>query len=125
MTNREMARVLRETAQLLELDGAQIGRYRSYERAAQQIEALPEPVTQLIDEDRLRAVPGIGERMEAHIGEILKTGKYSRHQKLLKKYSPTILEVMSLQGLGPKKTKLLWKKFKAKTVAEVEKLARS
>ena len=124
MENRDIARILRETAQLLEVDGAQIGRYRSYERAAQQIEALAEPVSQVAAEGRLQEIPGIGERMEEHIGEILKTGKYSKHQKLLKKYPPGILQMLEIQGLGPKKVALLWKKFKVKTVAEVEKLAR-
>ena len=124
MTNRDVAKILRETAQLLELEGAPIGRFRSYERAAQQIESLAEPVTQLLAEGRLREVPGIGERMEAHIGEILKTGRYRQHQKLLKKYSPGVLDMLRLPGLGPKKLGVLWRKFKVKTVAEVEKLAR-
>ncbi len=123
MTNREVAKILRETAQLLEVDGAQIGRYRSYERAAQQIEALAEPVEQVATEGRLREIPGIGERMEEHIREILKTGKYSKHTKLLKKYPPGILDMLQVQGLGPKKVAVLWKKFKAKTVEDVRKLA--
>lgn len=124
MTNRDVARILRETAQLLEVEGAQIGRHRSYERAAQQIETLAEPVAQLVEEKRLREVPGIGERMEEHIGEILGTGKFRTHQKLLKKFPPEILDMLRLQGLGPKKISLLWKKFKVKTVADIAKLAR-
>lgn len=123
MTNRDVAKILRETAQLLEVEGAQIGRHRSYERAAQQIETLAEPVAQLVEEKRLREVPGIGERMEEHIGEILGTGKFSTHQKLLKKFPPEILDMLRLQGLGPKKISLLWKKFKVKTVADIAKLA--
>ncbi|MFB3153453.1 MAG: helix-hairpin-helix domain-containing protein, partial [Candidatus Acidiferrales bacterium] len=123
MTNRDVAKILRETAQLLEVEGAQIGRHRSYERAAQQIETLAEPVAQLVEEKRLREVPGIGERMEEHIGEILGTGKFSTHQKLLKKFPPEILDMLRLQGLGPKKIALLWKKFKVKTVADIAKLA--
>ncbi len=123
MTNRDVAKILRETAQLLEVDGAQIGRHRSYERAAQQIETLAEPVAQLVEEKRLREVPGIGERMEEHIGEILGTGKFRTHQKLLKKFPPEILDMLRLQGLGPKKIALLWKKFKVKTVADIAKLA--
>jgi len=123
MTNRDVARILRETAQLLEVDGAQIGRYRSYERAAQQIEALPEPVAQVAEAGWLQETPGIGERMDEHIREILKTGKYSKHQKLLKKYPPGILEMLQVQGLGPKKVGFLWKKFKVKTVADIAKLA--
>ncbi len=124
MENREVAKILRETALLLEVDGAQIGRYRSYDRAAQQLEALAEPLAQVAAENRLQQIPGIGERMEEHIREILKTGRYSKHQKLLKQYSPGVLEMLNLQGLGPKKAALLWKKFKTASVADVEKLAR-
>ncbi|MFB3127233.1 MAG: DNA polymerase/3'-5' exonuclease PolX, partial [Candidatus Acidiferrales bacterium] len=83
-----------------------------------------EPVAQLVEEKRLREVPGIGKRMEEHIGEILGTGKFSTHQKLLKKFPPEILDMLRLQGLGPKKIALLWKKFKVKTVADIAKLAR-
>ncbi|MBI4467046.1 MAG: DNA polymerase/3'-5' exonuclease PolX [Acidobacteria bacterium] len=123
MSNRDVARILRETAQLLEVDGAQIGRYRSYEKAAQQMEALSEPVAQVAAEGRLQEIPGIGERMEEHIREILETGKYAKHQKLLKKYPSGILEMLQVQGLGPKKVGLLWKKFKVKAVADVGRLA--
>jgi len=122
--NRDVAKILRETALLLEVAGAQIGRYRSYERAAQQVEALPEAVAQVHAEGRLQEVPGIGERMEKHIGEILRTGKYSGHQKLLKKYGPGVLEMLEIPGLGPKKVAVLRRKFKVKTLAEIEKLAR-
>ena len=125
MENREVARILRETAQLLEIDGAQIGRYRSYEKAAELIASLSEPIEELAkDTAKLTELPGIGERMAEHIQEILKKGGYSLRQKLLKKYPLTILDLLSLQSLGPKKVALVWRKFKAGTVDEVEKLAR-
>src|SRR3989442_1722247 len=85
MENREVARILRETASLLEIDGAQIGRYRSYEKAAELVGSLPEPITELAkDTERLTALPGIGDRMAEHIQEILKTGDYNLRKKLLK-----------------------------------------
>jgi len=125
MENREVARILRETAQLLEIDGAQIGRYRSYEKAAELLEALPETVAELArDPARLTALPGIGDRMAEHIQEILARGDYNLRQKLLKKYPHTLLDLLTLQSLGPKKVALLWKNFKAGTVEQVEKLAR-
>jgi len=125
MENREVARILRETAQLLEIDGAQIGRYRSYEKAAELISSLSEPIEELAkDTEKLTELPGIGERMAEHIQEILKKDDYSLRQKLLKKYPITILDLLSLQSLGPKKVALLWRKFKAATVDAVEKLAR-
>lgn len=125
MENRDAARILRETAQLLEIDGAMIGRYRSYERAAELIEALPEPIEHLVkDKEKLTALPGIGDRMAEHLDEIVRTGDYSLRQKLLKKYPHTILQLLTLQSLGPKKVAFLWKTFKAGTVEAVEKLAR-
>ena len=125
MENREIARVLRETAQLLEIEGAMIGRYRSYERAAQLLDSLPVSIEELAaDRDKLMELPGIGEGMADHIQEILKTGAYSLRNKLLKKYPETILHLLELQSLGPKKVAHLWKTFKAGTVEQVEQLAR-
>ena len=125
MDNQQIARILRETAHLLEIDGAIIGRYRSYEKAAELISGLPESVEQLAKEpERLKELPGIGDRMVEHIGEILASGDYSLRKKLLKKYPASLLDVLQLQSLGPKKVALLWKKFKAGTVADVEKLAK-
>ncbi len=125
MENREVARVLRETAHLLEIDGAIIGRYRSYERAAELIASLPESVEQLaLDPNKLTELPGVGDRLAEHIREILKTGDYSLRRKLLKKYPSTILDLLTLHSLGPKKVGLLWRTFKAGTVEQIEKLAR-
>src|SRR5258708_5263949 len=110
MENREVAKILRETAQLLEIDGAMIGRYRSYERVAELLDTLPERIEDLArDTAKLTALPGVGEGMAEHIREILETGDYALRKKLLKKYPPTILDLLTLQSLGPKKTALLWK----------------
>jgi DNA polymerase (family X) len=126
MNNQQIARILHETAALLEVDGAIIGRYRSYEKAADLISGLPESIEQLAKTpERLKELPGIGDRMVEHLEEILKTGDYSLRAKLLKKYPATILDVLQLQSLGPKKAALLWKKFKAGTVEDVERLAKN
>jgi DNA polymerase (family 10) len=76
------------------------------------------------DPEKLTELPGIGERMAEHILEILKTGDYSLRAKLLKKFPPTLLEVIQLQSLGPKKVAFLWSTFQAATVADVERLAK-
>src|SRR5438128_4677794 len=125
MDNKQIARILRETAQLLEIDGAIIGRYRSYEKAAELIDSLPESIEQLVKTpEKLKELPGIGDRMVEHLEEIVKSGDYALRQKLLKKYPATILDLLQLQSLGPKKVAFLFKKFKAATVADVEKLAK-
>ena len=125
MENREIARILRETAEHLEIDGAIIGRYRSYEKAAELIASIPESVEQLaLEPARLKELPGVGDRLTEHIVEILKTGDYSLRAKLLKKYPRTILDLLNIQSLGPKKVAFLWRTFQAGTVEQVENLAR-
>ena len=125
MDNKTVARILRETAELLQIDGAMIGRYRSYEKTAEMIAGMHESIEQIAqDPAKLTELPGIGDRMAEHIQEILDSGDYSLRQKLLKKFPATLLDVMSLQSLGPKKVAFLWSSFKAATVDDVEKLAR-
>ncbi|MGH9745442.1 MAG: DNA polymerase/3'-5' exonuclease PolX [Candidatus Acidiferrales bacterium] len=125
MENRDVAKILRETAQLLEIDGAIIGRYRSYEKVADMLLSLPDRIEEIAkDPKKLRELPGVGENMAEHIGEILATGDYKLRKKLLKKFPPTLLELLELQSLGPKKVAFLWSHFKCATVADLEKLAR-
>jgi DNA polymerase (family 10) len=123
--NKDVARILRETAQLLEIDGAIIGRYRSYEKVAELLYSIHERIEDLAkDPKKLKELPGVGDSMAEHICEILATGDYSLRQKLLKKYPPTLLDLLHLQSLGPKKVAFLWSHFKVGTVEGVEKLAR-
>jgi DNA polymerase (family 10) len=125
MDNKQIARILRDTAQLLEIDGAIIGRYRSYEKAAELIDSLPDSIEQLVKEPKkLKELPGIGDGMAAHLTEIVDTGDYSLRKKLLKKYPATLLDVLQLQSLGPKKVAFLWSNFKTGTVADVERIAK-
>ncbi|MGA9884232.1 MAG: DNA polymerase/3'-5' exonuclease PolX [Candidatus Acidiferrales bacterium] len=125
MDNREVAKILRETAQLLEIDGAIIGRYRSYEKVADLLGSFTERIEDVAKDDKkLKELPGIGEGMAEHIREILATGDYSLRQKLLKKFPPTILQLLDVQSLGPKRVALLWKRFKVATVEDLEKIAR-
>ena len=125
MENKEVARILRDTAQLLEIDGAQIGRYRSYEKVAELLYSIHERIEDIAKDDKqLKELPGVGDNMAEHIREILKTGDYSLRKKLLKKYPPTLLDLLELQSLGPKKVSFLWSHFKVATVEGVEKLAR-
>jgi len=125
MENKEVARILRETAQLLEIDGAIIGRYRSYEKVAELLYSLHERIEDVCkDPKKLRELPGVGQNMAEHICEILKTGDYTLRQKLLKKYPATLLELLRLQSLGPKKVLFLWETFQVCTIEGVEKLAR-
>lgn len=125
MDNKNVARILYETADLMEIQGEDSFRIRSYRRAAEAIESLPQPVAELVkDRKALLEIPGIGKGMADNLEEIFKKGKLQAHSELLKKYKPSILELMKIQGMGPKTLALIWDTFQISDVAGVEKLAR-
>ncbi len=125
MDNKAIANVFYETADLMEINGDDSFRIRSYRRAAEAIEGLPQQVSTLIDEPKqLLEIPGIGKGMAANIQELCRSGKLGPHQDLLVKYRPSMLELLKIQGLGPKTIALLWSAFQVSDLASVEKLAR-
>src|SRR5580765_2252636 len=125
MDNKAIASILYETADLLEIDGQDSFRIRSYRNAAAAIEALPQQVTELIQEPKnLLAVPGIGKGMLLNLQQLLGEGRLEVHAELLKKYHPSMLELFKIQGLGPKTIALIWSAYQVSDLDGVEKLAR-
>jgi len=125
MDNKAIAGILYETAALLEIDGQDSFRIRSYRNAAESIEALPQQISDLINEPKkVLEIPGIGKGMLANLQEMFKDGRLSVHSDLLKKYRPSMLELLKIQGLGPKTIALIWSAYQVSDVEGVEKLAR-
>lgn len=125
MENKAIAGLLYETADLLEIDNQDPFRIRSYRRAAEAIEALDQQVSQLIAEPKkLLQVPGIGKGMLTNLQELLGQGQISVHAELIKKYRPSMLELLKIQGLGPKTIALIWSAYQVADLEGVEKLAR-
>ena len=125
MDNKAIAGILYETADLLEIDGGDSFRIRSYRNAAQAIEAQPQQIADLIGEPKkVLEIPGIGRGMLANLNELFKDGKLSVHADLLKKYHPSMLDLLKIQGLGPKTIALIWSAYQVCDVEGVEKLAR-
>lgn len=123
--NKSIANVFSETAELMEVQGDDSFRIRSYRRAAETLEGLQEQVAAICeDEKALLAIPGIGKSMATNIREICTTGKLTLHQELLKKYGATILDLLKLQGLGPKTIALIWDSFHVSDIDGLEKLAK-
>ncbi|MFZ1919692.1 MAG: DNA polymerase/3'-5' exonuclease PolX [Terriglobales bacterium] len=124
MDNKAIAGILYETADLLEIDGQDSFRIRSYRNAAQAIEALPQQVSDLIGEPKkLLEVPGIGKGMLANLQHFFREGTVEIHVELLKKYRPSMLELLKIQGLGPKTIALIWSAYQVSDLDGVEKLA--
>src|SRR5271155_917278 len=125
MDNKAIAGILYETANLLEIDGQDSFRIRSYRNAAEAIEALPQQIANLIDDPKkVLAVPGIGKGMLANLQHLFKEGTVEIHAELLKKYRPSMLELLKIQGLGPKTIALIWSAYQVCDIDGVEKLAR-
>ena len=125
MDNKSIATVLYETADLLEIDGQDSFRIRSYRNAAQAVENHPEQIKDIISEPRkLLAIPGIGKGMLVNLQELFKDGRLTVQAELLKKYHPSMLQLLKIQGLGPKTIALIWSAYQVCDVDGVEKLAR-
>jgi DNA polymerase (family 10) len=110
MDNIQIARMLDETAALLEIDAADPFRIRSYRRAAEAVEQQTTQLAALVatDAKELLAIPGIGKGMAANISQLVETGSMSLRDELLTKYKPTMLELLRLPGMGPKTVALVW-----------------
>lgn len=125
MDNKTIANIFYETADLMEVNGDDSFRIRSYRRAAEAVEGLPRQISEIAnDQKELLAIPGIGKGMAGNIQEMFREGKLKLHQELLEKYRPSMLELLKIQGLGPKTIGLLWSAFQVCDIDGVEKLAR-
>src|SRR5665213_3885352 len=121
MENRQIAQILSETADLLEVSAADSFRIRSYRRAAEVVEQSTVSVGALAAEPkRLLEIPGIGKGMAANIVELEQTGALGLHQELLAKYKPSMLELLRLPGMGPKTVALFWEAAQVSSVDELE-----
>ena len=125
MDNKSIAGILYETADLLEVDGGDSFRIRSYRNAAEAIEGLPQQISDLISEPKkVLAIPGIGKGMLQNLQEMLGEGKLKLHAELLQKYRPSMLQLLKVQGLGPKTIALIWSAYQVCDLEGVETLAR-
>ncbi len=124
MENAEIARLLAETADLMEIAGEDPFRVRSYRNAASVLEGYPERIAEIARDParRLTEIAGIGKGIAAVIEEILTRGSFERRDKLLEKYPPTALEMLKIQGLGPKSIAAIIEHYRCTTIDELERL---
>jgi DNA polymerase (family 10) len=127
MTNRELAEVFEEMADILEIKGDNPFRIRSYRRVAEALGNLGFDAAHAATEDpeRLRAVPGIGEGTVRKLAELAATGHCEEHQQLRSELPASLLTMLQIQGLGPKKIALVWSKLNIATIDELEAAARA
>ena len=122
MDNAAVARILREIADLLEIKDDNPFKIRAYRNGADIIANHPHEVATL-DVTGLREIPGIGKDLAARIREIGETGDAAFHRELIAEFPPTILDLLHLQGVGPKTVAVLYRELGTRTLDDLERAA--
>jgi DNA polymerase (family 10) len=120
LDNAAIARILREIADLLEIKGENPFKIRAYRNGADIAANHPHELSRL-DETGLREIPGFGKDLAARIREIAETGDTAVHRDLLAEFAPTILDLLRLQGVGPKTVATFYRDLGVRTLDDLEK----
>ena len=126
MENPEFARLLNETADLMEIAGEDSFRIRSYRNAAAVIESLPERLEDILRNPArdVTEISGIGKGIAAALREIAERGSFARRDEMLAQYPPTALELLRIPGVGPKTVRTLWEHYRVSTLDGLEQLCK-
>src|SRR4029077_8758522 len=108
MDNNAVSQALEEIAMLLELKGENPFKARAYSTAARTVRALEEEVDRLAKEGRLKGIPGIGDSIREKVTELVTVGKLKYLEELRAAFPAGLMAMLEIEGLGPKKVKMLW-----------------
>ena len=120
MKNSEIAKVFQDIADLLELKQENQFKIRAYQKVVRAIEHLPVEVEQLVAEDKLKEVPGVGEAITKKITELVTTGHLGYYEKLKAEFPEGISTLLDVPGIGPKTAMLLSSELGVRSVDELE-----
>ena len=124
MKNREIVDIFNNVADMLAIRGDQIHRVLAYRKAAESIEALGRDINIVYAEGKLTDIPGIGETLAAKIEEMLTTGHLEFYDKLAREIPPSLVEMLRVEGLGPKRVKQIHEELKVETLEQLTAVAR-
>jgi DNA polymerase (family X) len=124
LENKEIARVLQETADLMEIAAEDSFRIRSYRNGASAVEGYPQRIVDILKDpaQKVTDIPGIGKGLAHVLQEIVERGSCERRDVLLQTFPPTALEFLKIQGLGPKSIALIFQHYRISTMDELERL---
>ncbi len=126
ITNAEIAKIFNEYADLLEIKGENPFKVRAYRNAARVVENIAKPLEELVNEGYdLTKLPGIGADLSLYIKEIVKTGKFSKLEEIKEEIPPTLVDLLSIEGLGPKRIKTLYEKLHVQSMEDLRRAAQS
>ena len=127
MTNAEIARVMREIAAFLDMEGVPF-KPRAYEKVAYAIEAVDEAIAEIYRRGGIKAVeeiPGVGKSIAEKIVTLISTGRLPYYEELHAKTPVDVAGLMAIEGLGPKNIKTLYHELGVRTVDDLETAARA
>lgn len=122
---KHVADLLEEIGTLLELTGDNPFRCLAYYNASRAIDALPDDLRARVDAGTLTEIKGVGEAIADTITELMTTGHLAYYEQLKAKTPPGLLEMLRVQGLGPKRVKILYDKLRIKNLQELEAACRA
>lgn len=123
MNNQEVARVFQNIADLLAIKGESRYRIVAYERAAETLGALGRDIEDVWQAGELKDLPGVGEAIASKIDELLSTGELGYYQELTAEVPESLVEVLNISHVGPKKAELFWRELGITTVDELQQSA--
>jgi DNA polymerase (family 10) len=121
MNNTEIVRVLENIAALLDLKGENVFKSRAYQKAARSVEMLPEEVSKLVAQDRLKEIPGVGEAIAKKLVELATTGRLEYYEKLKSEFPGGISALLEVPGIGPRTALLIARELNIGSLDELEK----
>ncbi|MBI3189036.1 MAG: hypothetical protein HYZ33_00140, partial [Ignavibacteriales bacterium] len=120
MDKKQVSDILDEIGTLLELKGENPFKCRAFHNAARTIGALTHDLNELVQTGELRNIKGIGQSLTENITEIVQTGMMKYYEELKSSLPPGLLGMLRIQGLGPKRIKILYEKLEIKSVEELK-----
>jgi DNA polymerase (family 10) len=120
LTKDDVANTLEQIAKLLELKGEGVFKVRAYQNAARAVEVYTGNLAKMADEGRLGEIEGVGKAIAEKITTLLATGSLPYYEELKAIFPPGLFEIAELQGVGPKKIKLMWDELNVTTIADLE-----
>ncbi|HKS70123.1 MAG TPA: DNA polymerase/3'-5' exonuclease PolX, partial [Ktedonobacterales bacterium] len=119
MDKGEVAAILEDTANLLELTGGNPFEVRAYQNGARAIAQIEGDLDALVAEGKLAGVPGIGKTLAARVAELVTSGHMALHEKLLAQVPPGLIEMLRIPGLGPKRIRQIHEALGVDTMADL------